>query len=351
MRRLSLAVAMAMALTCAVGPTGAQSEPAVAPATIPTDSAERKIVISQLADALEADYVFPEIGTRYAAALRAHLQQGAYDGFTDPAQFGSAVTADLQSVAPDKHVRLALQSSLARPQIMAGNDRGGTGASAPRGLEEARMIGNTAYLRFNEFPDDPGTAQAARSFLLSHADAEAIVIDARANRGGGLLVMDAILPLLYASKADLVRMDTRAAVDDGGPLRTSPTLVLQPSSPLVVSRDHVVTPDPAEKRLQRTPVYYLVSGRTASAAEHLALALKRTHRAVLVGEATAGADHFGFLQPMGTRFAAFIPVVRTYDPLTGWDWEGKGVAPDVAVPADEALTVALERAKNGPKRQ
>ena len=42
---------------------------------------------------------------------------------------------------------------------------------------------------------------------------------------------------------------------------------------------------------------------------------------------------------------AFMPVGRTYDPDTGWDWEGKGVAPDVATGADEALAEALRRAK------
>ena len=106
-----------------------------------------------------------------------------------------------------------------------------------------------------------------------------------------------------------------------------------------------MTPDAKERRLQHVPVYYLTSHITASAAEALALAFKRTHRAVLVGETTRGAGHFGGVIPIGKRFAAFIPVGRTYDPDTNWDWEGKGVAPDVAVPADQALDKALELAR------
>ena len=43
--------------------------------------------------------------------------------------------------------------------------------------------------------------------------------------------------------------------------------------------------------------------------------------------------------------AAFVPGRRTYDPDTGWDWEGRGVAPDLQVPADQALEVALARAR------
>ena len=126
--------------------------------------------------------------------------------------------------------------------------------------------------------------------------------------------MDAILPLLYPARTVLVRTETRAAADEHGPLQTSATLVLAPSRPGVVIRDHVVTPDAGQRGLQPVPVYYLTSRRTASAAEHLALAFKRTHRAVLVGETTRGAGHFGGLMPIGDRFAAFVPVGRTYDP-------------------------------------
>ena len=48
---------------------------------------------------------------------------------------------------------------------------------------------------------------------------------------------------------------------------------------------------------------------------------------------------------MGTGYAAFIPVGRTFDPDTGESWEGSGVQPDVAVPADKALDEALKLAR------
>jgi C-terminal processing protease CtpA/Prc len=105
----------------------------------------------------------------------------------------------------------------------------------------------------------------------------------------------------------------------------------------------VVRPDARETRLRTAPIYYLTSRRTGSAAEHMALALKRTGRATLIGEPTAGANHFGLLKPFG-RFAAFVPFGRTYDPDTGRDWEGAGVAPDVRVHPDQALDEALKRA-------
>jgi C-terminal processing protease CtpA/Prc len=112
----------------------------------------------------------------------------------------------------------------------------------------------------------------------------------------------------------------------------------------MVRHEQVVAPHPTEHRLFTAQVFYLTSSRTFSAAEHLAFAFKRTGRAVLVGERTGGGNHFGGWESLGDGLAAFIPIGRTCDPVTGADWEGVGVAPDVAVPAVRALDEALRRA-------
>lgn len=353
MRRLLLTASAALLLATGAAAQDTSTLPPLAQAllAIPPsppaamDAAERARVIEKLAYELDKTFVFPEVGARYAAMLRANQAAGAYDQLADPVAFGDKVTADLQAVAPDGHLRLALESAFQTRRPPPADVPMSARPSGPPGLEETRMIGDVAYLRFNQFTGDPGSVQGARSFLLAHADAKAVIIDARPHRGGGLDEMNAILPLLYAKTTHLVRMNTRAGVDDGGALEEGPTLVRQPSAPTVVSQDHVVIPDTTETRLQKVPVYYLTSRRSASAAEHLALAFKRTHRATLVGETTRGAGHYGGTINLDTRFAAFIPIGRTYDQDTGWDWEGKGVTPDVAVHTDQALDEALKLAK------
>lgn len=202
------------------------------------------------------------------------------------------------------------------------------------------LPGGIAYLRYNQFLDNPSVAETGRAFLLAHRDARALILDCRANRGGGMAVMNAILPLFYDRPTLQMRMDTRTSAEAASPSEPDPTLVRQPSPAAIVRYDHVIRPDALHTPLSSIPIYYLISRRTASAAEALALALKRNHRATLIGEATAGANHFGDEVALGAGLLAFIPVGRAYDPATGADWEGVGIRPDIPVPPDHALEVA-----------
>jgi DNA-binding protein H-NS len=44
-----------------------------------------------------------------------------------------------------------------------------------------------------------------------------------------------------------------------------------------------------------------------------------------------------------------MPVARVVSPVTHANWEGKGVQPDVVVPAREALDVATQRLQPAAK--
>jgi C-terminal processing protease CtpA/Prc len=216
----------------------------------------------------------------------------------------------------------------------------------PDPIEHAGWIApGVAFVRFNVFPPDADVTAAAERFMRDHADAKTIIFDIRTHGGGGLDQMDAIFPFLFAKETPLVAMDTRRSVDraGGNPLAEGRTLRLVPTKEDVVRRAHIAIPHTSEKRLFDAKVYVLTSGFTGSAAEHFALALKRTGRATLVGEATGGAGHYGGVRRIDDKFAVFIPVGRTFDQDTGKGWEGDGVAPHVAVPAERALVEALTR--------
>jgi C-terminal processing protease CtpA/Prc len=304
----------------------------------------RQGAVERLAGELEANYTIPPIGKQYATALRAHLAQGDYDKPTDTAALARQLTADLQAVHPDRHVRVTLDGEGPGAPPHAG----GPPREVLKGVEEARWIEpGIAYIRFSLFSGSPEEVAEVQAFMTEHLSAKAIIIDARGHHGGGLAEMNVMLPYLYARKTVLVDMDVSEAVEArmGGPPGGDDGLVRIKAPAGLVRREHVVTPNATEHRLFTAKVFYLTSLRTGSAAEHLALAFKRTHRATLVGEHTAGANHFGGDEPLGAGLSAFIPVGRTFDPDTGEDWEGRGVLPDVAVPADQALDVALKLAR------
>ena len=328
---------------------GISAQPAPAPAgpqapadvTITADEARR--TATDLAERLADSYVFPDVAQRYAAMLRANVESGAYDGLTSARALAERLTADLRAVAPDNHLRVGL-----RPPGAGGpGPTPGQRRQLPfEPIEEARWLApGIAYIRFNMFPGDPDTVAAVERFMTEHADARALIIDARTHRGGGLAEMDVMFPYLFARPATLVTMDTRASVDraQGNPIGDA-RLREVPADADVVRREHYVEPHPTETRLHDANVFLLTSGATGSAAEHLTLALKRTGRATVIGETTGGAGHYGGVRPIADHFAAFIPVGRTFDPDNGDDWEGDGVAPDVEVPAAAALAEALVRA-------
>jgi hypothetical protein len=346
--RLITSLALA-GLLAAPATSQTQLQPGAPAVTTAFDPALADSVVERLAAELEANFVFPEVGTRYAAMLRAKRAGGAYRQSPSAEAFAEAVTRDLQAVHEDRHLRLRA------PRVATAGSPG----QSPRApwpdnalLKSGWIADGVAYVSFAAFPGNEATLSALRAFLVAHGDAQTLIIDAREHRGGGLAEMDLMFPLLFAEQQVLVKMDTRLAVEQrgGNPLADQPSLRTEQGPETVVRRAHFVTPSAAPSKLRQAQVFLLTSNRTASAAEHLALSLKRTGRATLIGETTRGAGHYGSGADLGGGFSAFIPVGRTFDPDTGKGWEGVGVTPHVEVPADQALQEALKQAGVAPDK-
>lgn len=94
------------------------------------------------------------------------------------------------------------------------------------------------------------------------------------------------------------------------------------------------------------PVYVLTSGFTFSAGEEFAYNLQALKRATLIGETTRGGAHPTDRFPVSKTVEITVPVARSINPVTGTNWEGVGVVPDIALPAEEAFghayTLALK---------
>ena len=90
------------------------------------------------------------------------------------------------------------------------------------------------------------------------------------------------------------------------------------------------------------PVYVLTARRTFSGAEDFTYAMKFAKRAIIVGDTTGGGAHPTGPAPLGQGFVLNIPNARSYHEVTGTNWEGTGVYPDVYVKGEQALEKAQQ---------
>jgi hypothetical protein len=311
---------------------------------IPLEAGEGHDVALKLADKLVSMFVFRDNAEDYAAMLRKNAAAGRYDSGTR-GELAKLMTDDLLAVHKDGHLHVML----APPPEPAGSAeapaRREPPASWPPLIQAAKTIApGIGYIRFTAFFGTDEEEAAVRKWLEENRNAKALIFDLRNHHGGGLDEQDIIFSYLFAKKTPLVKMAVAKDLFDRGdsPLQSGPTLVFAAEGDKMVGL-HSALPG-GDTPLRKAKVYLLVSNRTASAAEHFALAVKSTGRGTLIGEATAGANHFGGGQPLNDHFGVWMPVGRTYDIKTGKDWEGDGVAPDIVADPMQALVVALEKA-------
>jgi C-terminal processing protease CtpA/Prc len=97
-------------------------------------------------------------------------------------------------------------------------------------------------------------------------------------------------------------------------------------------------------------VYVLVDAHTGSAAESFAYTMQHAGRAKIVGEHSGGAANPGRFFEAGHGFRVFVPTGSPVNPISGGNWEGTGVIPDVTAPSDAALEKAIALATKAARR-
>jgi hypothetical protein len=292
-------------------------------------------IVQTLSAKLRAYYVFPDIAEQICSRLQEHLQSGEYAAITDGELLASILTAHLHEVNQDEHLRVRWypeplpdqEGSMAQNQ--AWMDEWHQKAELDNyGLHKAeRLPGNVGYLDIREFyfPSWGGdTVVAAMSFL---ANTNVLIVDLRKCRGGD--------PDMVALIASYFLGEDRTQLSsiywrEGNVTQESWTLPYVPG-----------------KRYGSKPIYILTSKDTFSGAEALAYDLKTHQRGTLIGEITRGGAQPGSPYRLSLHFDVFIPIGRSINPITGTNWEGTGVTPDVSVPQERAFHVAYSMALKG----
>ena len=322
-----LSVTIALLLLC-MAPIIAQQEPT------PLTPTEKKVVVDSVGSKLNANYIFPEVAKKMATHLQSKLGNGSYTNTNDPQQFAATLTADLQSISNDKHIRVTFapdqiadrrQARTPEDSIAFLNRYINSMKRNNFGFKEVKVMpGNVGYLDLRSFSNVTyagETAVAAMNFL---SNTDAIIIDLRNNGGGSPAMIQLISSYLFGSEPVHLNNFYWRPTD-----RNSQTWTL---------------PHVSGTRSPDTPVYVLTSSSTFSAAEEFSYNLKNLERATLVGETTGGGAHPGGSVEATDRFMVWVPTGRAINPITNTNWEGTGVSPHMETSAAEALDVAYTNA-------
>lgn len=298
LRRGAVTVVLACLLAALTGRASLAQE--ASPTPVLTES-ERADALKSVRSLIRAHYVFVELRAPLVAALDASEAEGLYD-LADPDQFAGRVTEDFRRVANDGHLYLRRDPARYRAMLSPPDADEGLEALQRRrallrnhGLTEQRVLpGGLRYLKLEGFDwvPDGSTARAYDQAAVFLAGGEGVIVDLRGNGGG------------HSEAADYFRDHVLAAVG--------------------------------------RPVYLLVDGGTGSAAEAVAYDAKIRGRARIVGARTYGAAnnvrHFAVAPDLVLSLSYNRPV----HPVTGTNWEGVGVEPDIGAPGQALEAAQLE---------
>lgn len=301
--------ALLLAVMCTVAP--------------PAATCATREVVDRIATLIENNYFDADKAANVARDLRAAERAGEFRALSDPRDLAAALTLRLKPV--DQHFNVTWVQ--AAPETRSGVDAQPRSSSGGRGFSGVRSVellpGGLGYIDLRFFPfmsfKDPNdrVRLAADAALQMTADASAIILDLRNNGGGWPELVGYLVSAFLPADADVYNVIHR--------------------------RDGTESERPAQ--LYRSPrvdvpLFVLVSGGTASAAESAAYTLQAAKRALIIGERTLGAANPGGEFPVGEGFNVFISTGTPINPLTGANWEGVGVAPDIEVDAQQALVRA-----------
>jgi hypothetical protein len=278
-------------------------------------------VVTEIASLIENNYFDAQTGREVARELRMAVRSGAYGKYAEPRDLAAALTAQLRRT--DQHFNVVWFPAPQVGQSSASEVESFTRALSGRsyGVRSVSMLsGSVGYIDMRSLPyisfrraDDPARL-AADAALQLISGASAVIFDLRHAIGGYPEMAGYLVSAFVEPDAEIYNVfHSRDGQQSERPVQTY----------------HSPMPD--------IPVYVLVSGSTASAAESVAYTLQAAKRAVIVGEPTRGAANPGGMLPVGHGFNVFISNATPINPITGTNWEGEGVQPDIAVPSEQAV--------------
>ncbi|MFC3092861.1 hypothetical protein DRW07_01410 [Alteromonas sediminis] len=282
--------------------------------------------VHQVGKLMENNYVSAEQGKQTAELLINKLGEGAFNNITDSKVLADTITDTLREVTGDKHLRVRAARSGGKHHteedlINEQLDRQERDRYRNNGVHQVRKLeGNVGYLEltgFQHLSNAKAPIDAAMSLLAS---SDALIIDLRKNGGGSPSTVQYLCSYFFDEKLLLNSLYWR----EGD-----------------VTDEFWTLESVNGQKLPEIPLYVLTSRRTFSGAEEFSYNMKTRERAVLIGETTGGGANPGGMFRVNDHFGVFIATGKAINPVTGTNWEGTGVVPDISVSKDEAFDKAV----------
>jgi len=289
-------------------------------------------IIDTLQQVIVEGYHDAERGREIARRLNGARSSGRYSGVLDQDRLASMLTDDLREISADDHFMVIFDPNAAADAVPG---RGGrpprrsfavmpeaegaflrADGYAVRGVE--RLEGNIGRIDIRAFAGPyPEVRRRYAAIMEFVRDTDGLVIDLTRNGGGSVHMVNHFLSYFFSRPAFLTK-----SIE----WRTQ-------GSEAFVSVTALEGPSYGEER----PIVVAVSNTTFSGGEELAYDLQVFGRATVVGQVTRGGANPIASYELGQGFRVTVPTGRVTNPVTGGNWEGVGVQPDLVVSPERTL--------------
>jgi len=290
----------------------------------------KQSTVEKIIELVNQHYVFPDVAKKCGEHIQNKLEQGSFTKILNPNAFARQVTSELQHINHDKHMRVRVRLPEHVKQEQEDPE------ARRKRMEKRFRDSNYGFQKLEHFDENIGyldlrgfvtenlgreTAIGAMKFL---ANSDAVIIDLRKNGGGDPKMVQLICSYFFDKKVHLNSLYWR---------RNDTT------------HEFWTLDDLEGKRMADVPLFILTSNRTFSGAEEFCYNMQTRNRATLIGKTTGGGANPGGTFTINEQFSIFIPTGRAINPVTGTNWEGVGVKPDIDVDARDALDKAIDEAQ------
>lgn len=307
---------------------------------IAIDNLQKRNIADSAISLLKQNYIFPERIAQIETVIQSKFLNNEYSGFNTLFSFLDTFNKDLEASSKDKHLNIFFGPQIVR-KLKNDIKASDSNTSPPEYLKllqyenfrlrsVERLDGNIGYFKFNGFIELEHSKEAILSAMNFLSNCSALILDLRENGGGSA---ETSIFLMSYFLSDSTKLGVFRSRKD--------------------STDKVLwtNPDRQIKKFLNKPLYILTSSKTSSAAEGLSYGLQKFNRAKIIGEQTHGEANPGYRFIIDDKLYMMIPTFININSVTGTNWDGTGVIPDIRTSANDAFPIAMIEACNNLSKE